>query len=236
MSCTTRAARSQAVRNIVLAVGVLAALVGIYPGSCNAQSADKNHPTPVTGKEISGRADYPIPNSGWGKTFYYIFDAGPGEMNVTVMSWSDNLTSRASGGWFEKRSNKGGGTRYSLTLNEYTTNHEHGTTRRTARPFPAIGLIAPLENGKREVSKKFILPEQTRLIMAVNLSGRFNYRITFDGPIVSANPDDGSQIEDTGCLKGSIRDSGCVLDCGNRDRSSYQQCVNQCPCVRRIPN
>ena len=215
---TTRSGRSQAVRNIVLAVGALAALASIYPGSCNAQSSDKNHPTPITGREISGRADYPVPNNGWGKTFYYIFDAGPGEVNVTVMSWSGEITShettpgKTGGGWFEGRFKRGTGVkpgtagpgvkpgttadpgagtgvRYNLTFNEYTENHTHGSgLRKPAHPLPAVGLIAPLENGKREVSKKFILPEQTRLIMAVNVSGRFNYRIKLDGPIVGVDP------------------------------------------------
>jgi hypothetical protein len=217
------ARRSLNVReNVILICAVLLTIGVIVPERCQAQSQDKKNPTPLLGREIVERAEYPIPKTGWGQTFYFTFLAGPGEVTVTVMSWSgeqtthlwdgpdertggkDRTPGRPAGGWFEGRfivpnSNGAGGTnlgsrrgvRHNVTFEEYTTNHTHGVpgiTRKPARPFPAIGLIGPLEQGKREVSKTFTLPKQARLIMILNLSGRFDYRIKVDGPIIGVDP------------------------------------------------
>jgi hypothetical protein len=51
-----------------------------------------------------------------------------------------------------------------------------------------VNLIAPLKDAKREISKKIILSRETRLLITVNLSGRFNYRIKFDEPNADVDP------------------------------------------------
>ena len=135
-----------------------------------------------------------------GRDLYYEITAGAGEVNVTVVSRPEEnpgpgaTPGRPGGGWHENRLKlpgtgaKAGGVRYAVTFNEYTDNHEHGTDdRKSARRFPTIDLIAPLAGGEHKVSKKIILSRETRLLITVNLSGRFNYRIEFDGPILEVN-------------------------------------------------
>jgi len=43
-------------------------------------------------------------------------------------------------------------------------------------------VLDPLAWTKRDASIRFSLAKQTRLIMAVSLSGNFDYQITLDGP------------------------------------------------------
>lgn len=187
-------------RNVVLGI-TFAAIAIIPPVTCKAQSSDKKNPTPVEGGEIVGQADYDLAKSGWAKTLYYEITAGPGEMNVTVESWLEESTTpeaatgRPGGGWFENRfprpgaAGTSGGVRYAVTFSEYADNHEHGTgTGQPARPFPTISLIAPLKGGKREISKKITLSRETRLLITISLSGRFNYRIKFDSPSLDVDP------------------------------------------------
>jgi hypothetical protein len=181
----------RSLRNAVLGIA-FAAVAVLQPVTCKAQSSDKKNPTPVEGGEIVGRAEYDVPRSGWAKTLYYEITAGPGEMNVTVESWAEEgtnpegATGKPGGGWFEDRFKRGGTSgerRYAVTLSDYTENHSHGTGDGEAeRPFPTISLNAPLKDVKREISKKITLSRETRLLITVNLSGRFNYRIKFDGP------------------------------------------------------
>lgn len=190
----------RSLRNAVLGI-TFAAIAIIQPVTCKAQSSDKKNPTPVEGREIVGRADYDLPKSGWAETLYYEFTAGPGEIIVTVESWSEENTSpeeatgRPRGGWFEDRFKRpgtggiSGGVRYAVTFKEYADTHAHGTGNgEPIRPFPTISLIAPLTDGKRETSKKITLSRETRLLITINLSGRFNYRIKFDGPSPDVDP------------------------------------------------
>jgi hypothetical protein len=188
-------------RNALLLVPVFILLSGV----ANAQSTNKNNPTPLVSREVVGLAEYPIPKTGWAKTFYYVFTAGPGEIEVTVESWKGELTTqsldpkkgsdsssnsttpgRKSGGWFENRFDTG--RHYAVTFHDYTTNHGHGAANTSAKPLASIELIDPKEEGKSEITRKFKLPEQTRIIMAVNLSGRFNYRIKLNGPVIGVDP------------------------------------------------
>jgi hypothetical protein len=184
---------------------LLVAVFILLSGLANAQSTNKNNPTPLVSREVVGLAEYPIPKTGWAKTFYYVFTAGPGEMEVTVESWKGELTTqrldpkkdsnsnsnastpgRKAGGWFENRFDTGRS--YAVTLNEYTTTHSHGAVNTSAKSLASIELIDSREEGKSEITKKFKLPEQTRIIMAVNLSGRFNYRIKLEGPVIGVDP------------------------------------------------
>jgi len=50
------------------------------------------------------------------------------------------------------------------------------------RRFPSLEVLDPLAWRRREVSIRFSLARQTRLLMIVNLSGEFDYQITLDGP------------------------------------------------------
>lgn len=186
-------------RNVLLGIFAAIAII-IQPVTCKGQSSDKKTPTPVEGREIVGQADYDLAKSGWAKTLYYELTAGPGELNVIVESWSEESTDQGAatgapgGGWYEHRFPRGtagtsSGVRYAVTLSEYTDNHEHGTGNgKPARPFTTITLSAPLKDAKREISKKITLSRETRLLITVNLSGRFNYRIKFDSPSLEVDP------------------------------------------------
>jgi hypothetical protein len=121
-----------------------------------------------------------------------------GDIVVTVCSQSRG---RPAGGWAESRF--GGSctnsqfdhshddphdTRYAVTLNEYTVNHSHGTGPSIGRQLVTAGLLAPKTTERRAITKRFSLPKETTIIMAVNLNGRFDYRIQLDGPITGVDP------------------------------------------------
>lgn len=63
-------------RSLLLGVGLL--LFMAATGSANAQSTNRDHPTPLTSNELSGEL-----NGDGGETFYS-FVAGPGELTITV--------------------------------------------------------------------------------------------------------------------------------------------------------
>ncbi len=127
-----------------------------------AQSLDKSNPTPLRGKEIGGRADYPVPKSGWGKTFYYVFTAKAGR-------WSARVSTPVP-------KNSTTGVRYYVSFDQFPQ------PRRQRRRFPSLEVMDPLAWTRRDASIRFSLAKKTRLIMAVSLSGKFDYRITLDGP------------------------------------------------------
>ena len=182
-----------------LAMLVIAA-VAVYP-----QGSDKNNPTVLKSRVIEGQAAYPLSKSGWAKTFYYVFTAGPGDIGVTVCTQSPGRPEggspgRPAGGWFEARF--GGCTnsqfdhspddphdaRYAVTFNEYTVNHSHGQGASIGRQFVTVGLLAPKATERRAITRRFTLSKETTIIIAVNLEGRFDYRIQLDGPIISEDP------------------------------------------------
>lgn len=145
-----------------LVLSALAILILLYPPNHKAQSVDKNNPTPLRTKEISGRADYPVPKSGWGRTFYYVFTAKAGR-------WSAKVTTPVP-------KNSKTGVRYYVSFDQFPQK------RRQPRRFPSLEVLDPLAWTRRDTSIRFSLAKQTRLIMAVSLSGNFDYQITLDGP------------------------------------------------------
>jgi hypothetical protein len=179
-------------------LALIAGMAALFAhASMSAQSSDKQNPTVLKDRVITGQAAYPEPKSGWAKTFYFAFTAGPGELVITVRSQSPG---RPGGGWaewrfgtvtnsnFDHSVDDPHDVRYSVTFSEYTSNHRHGAGGgTTARSFPAIGLLAPKSTERREISKRITLPQTTKLIMAVNVSGRFDYRIDLDGPIIGVD-------------------------------------------------
>ncbi|MDT5269616.1 MAG: hypothetical protein QOH49_1802 [Acidobacteriota bacterium] len=63
-------------QSILLGVGLV--LLMAATGSANAQSTDRDHPTPLSSNELTGRLD------GNGGETFYSFVAGPGELTITV--------------------------------------------------------------------------------------------------------------------------------------------------------
>jgi hypothetical protein len=149
-------------RHLVLSAMTLAALTALHLPNCRAQSLDKNSPTPLRAREIIGRADYPVPKSGWGRTFYYVFTAKAGR-------WSAKVTTNAP-------KNSRTGVRYNVGFDQFRQ------PRRQRRRFPSLEVLDPIAWRGRDVSIRFSLAKPTRLIMIVNLSGTFDYQITLDGP------------------------------------------------------
>lgn len=149
-------------RHLALSVMTLTALIVLCSLNCKAQSLDKNNPTPLRGREIIGRADYPVPRSGWGRTFYYVFTARAGR-------WSAKVTTNAP-------KNSATGVRYNVSFDQLSQ------PRRQRRRFPSLEVSDPIAWRGRDVSIRFSLAKQTRLLMVVNLSGKFDYQITLDGP------------------------------------------------------
>jgi len=149
-------------RHLVLSALTLAVLTFLCPPNYKAQSVDKNSPTPLRTKEVDGRADYPVPKSGWGRTFYYVFTAKAGR-------WSAKVTTPVP-------KNSKTGVRYFVSFDQFPQQ------RRQRRRFPSLEVLDPLAWTRRNASIRFSLAKQTRLIMAVSLSGKFDYQITLDGP------------------------------------------------------
>ena len=149
-------------RHLVLCALTLAILTLLYPPNHKAQSVDKNNPTPLRTKEVDGRADYPVPKSGWGRTFYYVFTAKAGR-------WSAKVATPVP-------KNSKTGVRYFVSFDQFP---RQGRQRRR---FPSLEVLDPLAWTRRNASIRFSLAKQTRLIMAVSLSGKFDYQITLDGP------------------------------------------------------
>lgn len=145
---------------VLLALG-FTILIAFFPPHCQSQSLDKNDPTPLRAREIKGRADFPVPSSGWGRTYYYVFTAKAGR-------WSAKVTTNDL-----KKSKTG--VRYNVSFDRFPL-------QRRQRRFPSLEVLDPLAWERREVSIRFSLVRQTRLLMIVNLSGEFDYQITLDGP------------------------------------------------------
>ena len=150
---------SKPLTHLVLPGLVSVTLSAFGPADCKAQSADRNNPTPLHTREISGRANYPVPRSGWARTFYYVFTAKAG-------TWSAKVTTEDSQE----------GVRYNLSFNESSR------PRRQWRRLPSVEVLDPQALTGRDVSIRFSLSRQTRVLMIVNLSGKFDYRIKLDGP------------------------------------------------------
>ena len=153
---------SKGLTHLVLPVLVSVTLGAFGPADCKAQSTDRNNPTPLRAREIIGRADYPVPKSGWGRTLYYVFTAKPGR-------WSAKVTTNAP-------KNSATGVRYNVSFDQFHP------PRRQRRRFPSLEVLDPLAWTGRDVSIRFSLAKKTRLLMIVNLSGEFDYQITLDGP------------------------------------------------------
>ena len=153
---------AKVLRHPVLSAIPLAILIALCAPHCQAQSLDKNNPTPLRTREINGRADYPVPRSGWSRTFYYVFTAEAGR-------WSAKVTTYAP-------KNSKTGVRYNVSFDPFPEQ------RRQRRRFASLEVLDPLTWSERDVSIKFSLAKQTRLLMVVNLSGEFDYQITLDGP------------------------------------------------------
>ena len=149
-------------RHLALSAMTFAALIVLCPPTCRAQSLDKNNPTPLRSREIIGRADYPVPRSGWGRTFYYVFTAKPGR-------WSAKVTTNAP-------KTSATGVRYNVSFDQFRP------PRRQRGRFPSLEVLDPIAWRGRDVSIKFSLTRPTRLLMIVNLSGEFDYKIALDGP------------------------------------------------------
>jgi len=147
---------------LVLLAPALTILIAFFPPLCQSQSLDKNNPTPLRAREINGRADFPVPSAGWGRTFYYVFTAKAGR-------WSAKVTTNDL-----KKSKTG--VRYNVSFDRFPLQ------RRQRRRFPSLEVLDPLAWRSREVSIRFSLARQTRMLMIVNLSGEFDYQITLDGP------------------------------------------------------
>jgi hypothetical protein len=145
----------QSSRMIILVAIFSSALAIFLPTSVYSQSVTRTKPTHLMSEEIRGHADFPARiGTGYSKTFYYDFWAGPGIVTLDVLSYSGR-----------------GDYSYSVTLEP-----------------PAGGTLQHLEFrgsgfGDNVRDTRVSLSTRTHVYMGVNLTGRFEYRITLGGPI-----------------------------------------------------
>ena len=166
-------------------------------GENYAQSANKYNPTPVRSREIAGGVDS-------GKTLYYAFTAGPGEVRASVA--------------IMRRPTATGATEYDVTF-------EDPKGLRLQR-------MAAINGGAGESSqeKTFRLQRKTRVLMIVKLSGSLDYKIKLDGAVKLDREEESLPIEDDFSVIKTIRvdgktgfnwvDTGIVVKAGDVVRLS----------------
>src|SRR6266568_47545 len=76
-------------RCLILAAMIGSALTFFGPSTVSGQSVTRTKPTHLASNGIRGHADYPARiGTGYSKTFYYDFWAGPGVVTLEVLSYS----------------------------------------------------------------------------------------------------------------------------------------------------
>ncbi len=154
---------SRILRTCILAAIFCSTLALIPPGRAYAQSISETKPTQLTSREISATANYPTRiGTGYSKTFYYYFNAGPGEVSAEVLTGSGT-----------------GDYRYSVVFQKAGSTVGH-------IDFNFSGW------GENVRSTSFSLTTNTKIIMAVKLTGRFDYVIRLRGaldiPVATIGP------------------------------------------------
>lgn len=152
----------------ILGASILAAIfcatLALFPASsAHAQSISETKPTQLTSRELRATANYPARiGTGYSKTFYYYFNAGPGVVTAEV------LTSSGTGDYA-----------YSVVFQKAGSTMAHIDFR-----YSGWG------DNVRDTS--FSLTTNTKIIMAVKLTGRFDYSIRLGGaldiPIATIGP------------------------------------------------
>lgn len=139
---------------LILATVTCATLALFLPGSAFAQSASESKPTQLTSRETRATANYPARiGTGYSKTFYYYFNAGPGTVTAEVLTGSGT-----------------GDYAYSVVFQKAGSTMAHIDFRYSGW-------------GENVRNTSFSLTTNTKIIMAVKLTGRFDYDIRLGGAI-----------------------------------------------------
>ena len=142
-------------RYLILVGTISSALALLVPSAVHGQSVTRTKPTHLAANEIRGHADFPARiGTGYSRTFYYDFWAGPGVVTLEVLTYSGR-----------------GDYSYSVTLEPPAG----GALQHLE--FSASGY------GDNVRDTRVTLSERTHVYMSVRLTGRFEYRITLGGPI-----------------------------------------------------
>jgi hypothetical protein len=146
--------QSSRILGAILGAIFCATLALFLPGNAFAQSVSETKPTQLTSRETRATANYPARiGTGYSKTFYYYFNAGPGEVSAEVLTGSGT-----------------GDYRYSVTFQKAGSTVGH-------IDFNFSGW------GENVRNTSFSLTTNTKIIMAVKLTGRFDYDIRLGGAI-----------------------------------------------------
>src|SRR5437660_12012692 len=76
-------------RYLILLATISTALALFGPSTAYGQSVTRTKPTHLAANEIRGHADFPVRiGTGYSRTFYYDFWAGPGDVTLEVLTYS----------------------------------------------------------------------------------------------------------------------------------------------------
>jgi len=115
------------------------------------------------------------PCSRWTETRRYVFTTAPGNLDLEVFIKPFGSSAESD-------------VCYDVTLSDVTTNHRHGTLR------PSIGKLSPRTKGRGEQrqsyteTRRYSIPDESRIMLVIQVSGRFDYRITLKGPKEAPEP------------------------------------------------
>jgi|GEM_PF-2537933 len=115
------------------------------------------------------------PCARWTETRRYVFTTAPGnlDLEVFIKPFGSSADSDVC---------------YDVSLSDVTANHRHGTLR------PSIGKLSPRTKGRGEPrqsyteTRRYSIPDESRIMLIIQVSGRFNYRITLKGPKEAPEP------------------------------------------------
>jgi len=115
------------------------------------------------------------PCSRWIATRRYVFTTAPGNLDLEFFIKPLGTSADSD-------------VCYDVTLSDITTNHRHGTLR------PTIGKLSPRTKGRGEPrqsyteTRRYSIPEEARIMIVIQTSGRFEYRIRLKGPKAAPEP------------------------------------------------
>jgi hypothetical protein len=169
--------KSTGIKTLCFQVMVLTTLAAASARAIHAQRPPGGWVEDRFGWETNGGVDHNEnpPCSHWSSTARYVFTTAPGNLDLEVFIKPLGTSADSD-------------VCYDVSLSDVTTNHRHGILR------PTIGKLSPRTKGRGEQrqsyteSSRYSIPEEARIMIVIQTSGRFSYRIRLKGPKAAPEP------------------------------------------------